>query len=178
MDGLWKGGFLRAAKYNAETNGAMYAALGGLSEKALAADRGSYFESLIGILNHLLVTDIHWLDRYRALSPGAAALNDGRLDAFDLSWAPVSGDFAVLAEKRPVVDAVIRDWFDEYPEEGYGARFSYRDSKGAMHESAAARAFDFLFLHQAHHRGQVSLVMDSLGLKHDFANNGEYLTKG
>jgi uncharacterized damage-inducible protein DinB len=178
MDGLWKEGFRHASRYNAETNEAMYAALDALPGNALSADRGSYFGSLIGLLNHLIVTDIHWLDRYRALCPDAKSLSDGRLAAFPLSWEPLSDNFSVLADRRPVVDDLICEWFDEFPEERYGESFTYRDSKGSMHQAIASRAFDFLFLHQAHHRGQISQVMDSLGVRHNFADNGEFLTKG
>ena len=178
MDDLWKDGFRHAARYNAETNETMYRALGSLAPEELSADRGSYFGSLIGILDHIIVTDIHWLDRFRALSPDAEALADGRLAEFPLTWEPLSGDFDVLAARRPVVDGLIRDWFGEFPEERYGETFAYQDSRGSMHETRAARAFDFLFFHQAYHRGQVSQIMDRLGIIHSFADNGEYLTKG
>ena len=37
------------------------------------------------------------------------------------------------------------------------------------------QAFEFLFVHQIHHRGQVSQVLDLLGLPNNFADNVAFL---
>jgi uncharacterized damage-inducible protein DinB len=39
----------------------------------------------------------------------------------------------------------------------------------------AASAFEFLFVHQTHHRGQVSQILDRLGLPNNVADNAAFL---
>jgi len=39
----------------------------------------------------------------------------------------------------------------------------------------AGQAFEFLFLHQTHHRGQISQILDTLGLPNNLADNAAYL---
>jgi hypothetical protein len=53
--------------------------------------------------------------------------------------------------------------------------FEYQDSVGNLRHATAGAAFEFLFLHQTHHRGQISQILDSMGLAHSFADNAAYL---
>jgi uncharacterized damage-inducible protein DinB len=39
----------------------------------------------------------------------------------------------------------------------------------------AGAAFEFLFLHQTHHRGQISQILDAMGLPNNLADNVAYL---
>jgi uncharacterized damage-inducible protein DinB len=170
--------FALLARYNARANVEMYDALSRVTERARRRDTGSWFGSIHGILNHVIVADINWLRRYRALSPGSKALSDACLDPPELSWErPLHEDFGGLAAHRGAVDAAIRAWFDELPESRYGDVFEYRDSAGSMQQAVACDAFDFLFVHQAHHRGQVSQILDELGAANNWADNKRFLSR-
>ena len=174
MTGSWKASYEHRADYNRRMNQGLYEGLGQLSPVALHRDRGSWFGSLTGLLNHIIVTDIHWLDRFRPLAPDAPPLSDCRLAAFSLEWKPLSDDFSVLQEGRTVIDGLFCEWFAFYPGEEYGRMFDYRDSGGGVHSVQASRAFDFVLMHQNYHRGQISQVLDEIGLPHSFADNGEF----
>ena len=39
----------------------------------------------------------------------------------------------------------------------------------------AGKAFEFLFLHQTHHRGQISQILDRIGLPNNLADNAAFL---
>jgi uncharacterized damage-inducible protein DinB len=175
MDGGWKKGIEAQARFNETKNSQLYGILGGLTSRALHRERGSWFGSLMGLLNHIIVTDLRWLDRFRPLSPDAEALCDGRLATFPMEWKPLREDFSRLREDRVLVDTLIREWFAHYPESGYPKAFSYVDSGGNQHGTTASRAFDFLFMHQNYHRGQISQILDDLGIPHSFADNGDFL---
>jgi uncharacterized damage-inducible protein DinB len=54
------------ADYNHWMNERLYAAAAGLDAPALVADRGAFFGSILGTLNHLAVTDCLWLRRFRS----------------------------------------------------------------------------------------------------------------
>src|SRR3954447_18797082 len=49
--------------YNAWANGRLYDAAARLSPEQYRADRGAFFKSVHGTLNHLLVTDRIWMQR-------------------------------------------------------------------------------------------------------------------
>ena len=52
------------AKYNRWMNEKLVGAALQLSEQALKKDKGAFFGSVLGTLNHLLVADIVWLKRF------------------------------------------------------------------------------------------------------------------
>lgn len=54
------------ARYNSWMNERLYAAASTLPDEALSAERGAFFGSILGTLNHLLVADRIWLGRYNA----------------------------------------------------------------------------------------------------------------
>ncbi|MFD0320411.1 DinB family protein [Lysobacter gummosus] len=54
------------AAYNRWMNDKVYAAAAQLPHEAIAADRGAFFGSILGTLNHLLVADQVWLHRFAA----------------------------------------------------------------------------------------------------------------
>jgi uncharacterized damage-inducible protein DinB len=73
------------------------------------------------------------------------------------------------------VDELIMAWFQAFPASRYAEVFPYQDSVGATRRAMAGQAFEFLFLHQTHHRGQISQILDTLGLPNNFADNAAYL---
>ena len=168
--------FQNLARYNERANGEMYAALSQLTDKARKRDVGSWFGSIHGILNHVIITDMNWLKRYRALSPESPVLTDPQLDPPNLSWShDLHEDFEALRQTRGFVDAKIRAWFAEFPMSRCSEEFQYHDSRGTLRRAVAGAAFEFLFLHQTHHRGQISQILDVLGLPNNFADNAAYL---
>jgi len=171
-----KQSFQNLACYNERVNQEMFTILAALTDRARKQDAGSWFGSIHGILNHIIICDINWLKRFRVLAPGSPVLTDSRLDPPNLSWDhDLHDDFAALREDRSIVDASIRAWFAEFPAERYDAAFEYRDSAGNRRHAVAGAAFEFLFLHQTHHRGQISQILDGMGLAHSFADNAAYL---
>ena len=168
--------FQRLGRYNQRANREMFDILSGLTEPARRRDTGAWFGSLHGILNHIIICDINWLKRFLALSPQSPVLNDPVLDPPNLSWTrDLHDDFEALSRHRRQVDGLIIEWFAEFPAQRYAERFTYTDSSGAGKTASAEGAFEFLFLHQIHHRGQISQILDSIGLSNNFADNAAFL---
>lgn len=110
------------------------------------------------------------------MGPESPVLTDPQLDPPSLSWdCDLHEDFESLRKARALVDAKIRAWFAEFPMSRCGEVFQYNDSRGTLRRAAAGSAFEFLFLHQTHHRGQISQILDTMGLPNNFADNGAYL---
>ena len=50
------------AQYNAHVNAEMFRILRAVSPELLTRPAGSYYGTIMGLLNHLLVTDLGWLN--------------------------------------------------------------------------------------------------------------------
>lgn len=167
---------LHRAEYNAEANGTMFEILSSLTGKARRRERGSYFGSIWGILDHLVTAEYIWLNRFKPLMPEAALFKDSGFTPENLSWYDeLCSSFDELRQKSAYISGKLVEWIKEYPEGDYGNPFQYQDSSGAMRDAVAGKAFDYLFVHQLHHRGQISQILDEIGLPNNFADNGLYL---
>lgn len=54
------------ASYNATMNETLYLAASTLPQEVLIADRGAFFGSILGTLNHIVAGDTIWLHRFVA----------------------------------------------------------------------------------------------------------------
>jgi len=171
-----KESFLHRSQYNAQANRGMFEILSGLTGKARRRDCGSYFGSIWGIINHLVNAEYIWLNRFKPLMPEATIFMDTGISPDNLSWYEnLCESFDELKKNSAYISGMLSQWFKEYPEENYGKSFQYQDSAGAMRDAVAGKAFDYLLLHQIHHRGQISQILDEIGLPNNFADNGFYL---
>lgn len=171
-----KDAVLHLARYNQRANRELYDALSKLTDKARKRGEATWFGSIHRLLNHLLVGDFYWLQRFKPIHPSSEVIRDSRLWPPELSWKhDLSEDFEELKRQRAFIDERIIDWFEECPEDRYDVAFEYVDSAGAPRTATAGHAFEFLFVHQIHHRGQVAQVLDSLGMPNNLADNGAYL---
>ncbi len=156
--------FKRMARYNAWMNGQVHAAASALPIAALAQDRGAFFGSILGTLNHLVVADTLWfkrlaehpagwrsLDPFRAL-PQPTALNQTLFD-----------QLAPWQERRTLLDNAIIAWADEVNQAQWAGPFSYRNMAGQTHTRPLAAVMQHVFNHQTHHRGQVSALLTQAG---------------
>jgi uncharacterized damage-inducible protein DinB len=168
--------FLNLAHYNRRVNAEMFQVLALLTDKGRRRETGAWFGSLHKMVNHLIVADLHWLQRFKPVLPESAVLNDPRLSPAGLSWKQdLRENFEELQEERRLVDERLIAWFEECPEDRYGHPFQYTDSAGNLRSAIMGMAFTFLFIHQTHHRGQVAQVLDALGLPNSFADNVAFL---
>src|SRR3954452_14701948 len=93
--------FPMLAAYNAWANRRLYDAAAALPDAAYRADRGAFFKSVHGTLNHLLVTDRIWMQRFT----GTGTAPD-RLDAI------LFETFGELRAAREAEDRRIVDYVD------------------------------------------------------------------
>jgi len=141
------------AAYNNWANRTVYQAAADLRPEQLDADSGVFFGSVIGTLNHLLVTDRIWLKRFTGSGEAPDTL-DARL--FD--------DLASLAAARETEDQRIISWIDSLSEAQIAAPFHYRSiSKPIPVTQKLGPALAHLFNHQTHHRGHVHASLTGFG---------------
>lgn len=157
--------FLLMATYNQWMNDTVYDAASKMSKAELFADKGAYFGSIFGTLNHIVVADTIWLKRFAThpsstttLAVMVALPTPERLDQvmFD--------DLDGLKTHRQWLDSVIINWIAALKDEGLESVLSYHSTQGVP----AIRSFSSLlfhfFNHQTHHRGQVSTLLSQAGV--------------
>jgi uncharacterized damage-inducible protein DinB len=140
------------ANYNAWCNERLYDAAATVSDAGYRADRGAFFKSLHGTLNHLLVGDRIWMHRFT----GEGALPKS-LDAI------LYDDFAALRQARRAEDAAISRYIAGLRDVDLAGTIRFRTfSNPADIEQQLAPALDHFFNHQTHHRGQAHALLSSM----------------
>jgi uncharacterized damage-inducible protein DinB len=66
--------FTMFSLYNRWANERVYGCAAQLTPEALSQDRGAFFGSLLGTLNHLLVTDRLWLSRLEGVRSSRSSM--------------------------------------------------------------------------------------------------------
>lgn len=152
------------AVYNQWMNSKVYEAAGHLGAKELAKDRGVFFSSMLGTLNHILVGDTIWLKRFAthpscmsSLREVANLPNPNSLDQI------ICEDFAALSEQRAWLDRQIISWVGALSERDLDLVLSYHNTKGVPANKRFSSLVLHFFNHQTHHRGQVSALLSQAG---------------
>jgi len=142
------------AAYNEWANCRLYDAAAALDDAQYRADTGAFFGSIHATLNHLLVTDRIWVDRFDSLDCAQPALDTILFE-----------DFSSLRMARVAEDSRLRGFIKALSEADLSRDISYANSSGARFTQTLASALDHLFNHQTHHRGQVHCLLTHLGGK-------------
>ena len=143
----------RLAAYNAWCNRRLYDAAAALADADYHADRGAFFKSLHGTLNHILVADRIWMRRFTG--EGEAP---GRLDAILFDTLPA------LRQAREAEDARIVRYVDGLSETDLAGVIRYRTIvKPESVEQPLAPVLLHVFNHQPHHRGQAHCILTGFG---------------
>ncbi|HUN48499.1 MAG TPA: DinB family protein [Stellaceae bacterium] len=149
---MLKAHFLSLAKYNAWANRRLYDAATALSNADYQRDRGAFFKSMHGTLNHLLVADRIWMRRFT-----------GKGEAPDRLDAILFEELATLREAREAEDRRIIAYVEGLDEARLAGTIRYRRvSTPEEFEQPLAPALAHFFNHQTHHRGQAHGILTGL----------------
>lgn len=153
------------AQYNDWMNRKLYDAASQLAPDALAADRGAFFGSILGTLNHLVVADTIWLQRMAAHPACAPALQaitawpaPQRLD--EILYA----DLPSLRQRRSQLDTQIIDFIGSLDEDVLASSLTYRNTRGVPFTRNLHALLVHVFNHQTHHRGQATTLLMQAGV--------------
>lgn len=159
------------AKYNAHVNRQLYAIAAKLTAEQRSKEVGSFFKSLLGLLNHIYSADLGWLVRLNEKLGPFAALDAPELkDTLPERGAMMFGEFATLETKRAALDAVIERFVAAFPESDLKKSFSFTLRNGQQRTLVVWQALAHLFNHETHHRGAVAQILDEFGVENDYSN--------
>jgi len=141
--------------YNAEMNRRLYAAAARLSDAERRAERGAFFGSIHGTLNHLLWADRMWMSRF---------------DNWDKPAVPLAGSpslmetFGALRPARIETDARLVGWAADVEQAWLDGRLTwFSGALGREVNRSTATLVVHLFNHQTHHRGQAHAMLTAAG---------------
>lgn len=153
------------ADYNQLMNKKMLEAAAQLSTEALAEDRGAFFGSVIGTLNHIAVADTIWLKRFAPFLTEHHELNAIK----DLTLPESLGEVLFskldeLAVRRKLLDKTLSALVKSLIESELATAVSYTNSKGVTSTKNFFSLLMHVFNHQTHHRGQVTTLLSQSGI--------------
>jgi len=147
----------RMAKYDRWQNANLYGCGDRLSDEDRKRERGAFFGSIHGTLNHLLWGDRIWMHRFAGTEKPAGGIKEST------SHYP---DWQNLKRERENFDGVILRWaqaLDPHWLEGELTWFS-----GAAQREITRPKWILVthfFNHQTHHRGQVHCMITQCGIR-------------
>jgi uncharacterized damage-inducible protein DinB len=147
-----KSRYTMLAAYNAWCNERLYDAAAKLSDADYRADRGVYFRSMHGTLNHLMVGDRIWMWRFTGAGPVPERLDQILYD-----------DFAALRAARRAEDARISRYIGALSDADLAGTIRFRTVVRPQDvELDLTPAFDHFFNHQTHHRGRAHALLTAM----------------
>jgi uncharacterized damage-inducible protein DinB len=153
------------AKYNKLMNQRIMDSASQLSNEDLTSDRGAFFKSVIGTLNHILVGDIIWLKRFSSNPAGNKLLGYiNRIDPPASLNTILFEDLNELKAERERIDELIIDWIAKLSESDIENNISYQNMAGEPQNKLLTSLISHLFLHQVHHRGQATTLISQSGV--------------
>lgn len=163
------GHYQTMARYNAWMNGRIYQSVEDLSDAVRKENPGAFFGSIHGTLNHILLGDLIWLQRFASTDWGAPALQD-------LSFEPahaITGldmepyeNFDQLRTERSTIDAAIITWVaSDLTDEILSQDLVYWNILRKREQTLPmATCVSHFFNHQTHHRGQITTLLAQLDI--------------
>ena len=145
--------FQRLSQYNRWMNERLYQVCEAIPDSIRKEDRGAFFRSIHGTLNHLLLADKLWLSRFLYQPFEFHSLDQELYTEFEL-----------LHQERQKTDQQIQDWVDSLTDEQLNSLFSFT-SFSQQRECVFPLwhvALHF-FNHQTHHRGQITTLLTQSG---------------
>ncbi len=157
--------FILFAEYNQLMNQRIFAASARLSNDDLQRNRQAFFKSVLGTLNHIMVGDIVWLKRFsdHPSSEGALTyiIDLERPKSLD---AILFDDLDSLKVEREKIDKIIIWWISGLSVNVLDDCISYKNMAGISFRKPYMSLLSHLFLHQVHHRGQVTTLLSQYGV--------------
>ena len=154
--------YVRAlAAYNRWQNTSLYAASGTLTDAERKEERGAFFGSIHGTLNHLLWGDTLWLSRFGAAAPPPAVSGMAETTGLHPDWDD-------LVAARGACDDALTAWAEKLDPAWLDGDLTWT-SMALGKEFSQPKWFlaTHLFNHQTHHRGQVHAMLTAAGAKPD-----------
>ena len=152
------------SQYNQWMNQKVYLAAKQLGEE-IKQDKGAFFGSVLGTLNHIYVADIIWLRRFAQHPKQYQNLSClPELPSYTALDQIVADELPALTKLRQELDKIIISWWREIEAADLEESLPYTNTKGQQYTKNFGQLIQHFFNHQTHHRGQVSTLINQEGI--------------
>ena len=146
--------FQLLANFNKWTNEKIITSCKKLTETEYKKDRGAFFSSIHGTLNHLLVVDRAYIARIEGIDHGLKSLDQILFESL------LQLEVARIKEDKRLIDLV-----NSLSEESIHKEITYKGFETGNTTYTIHMILITLFNHQTHHRGQVHNMLSQAGIK-------------
>ena len=156
--------------YNKAADSEMYDVIAAAPPDLLSKPVGSYFDTLLGLLNHILVSELGWLTSLRDSNLEFPMLESSALAHDHPGWKQnLHGELGPLLEHQQQMDDLLITFVDAVPEEVWTGTVSTQRRRGPV-ELPLGPAIVHLMNHATHHRGGIAQILDEEGIENDYSN--------
>ena len=146
--------FCSMARNNLWSNHRLHRACAQLSPEACAEQRGAFFGSILGTLNHILLVDRWYLGQLTGALSGPMLPHETMLHA----------DLESLATAQREADRGLIEFCDSLDPNRLARAIEWANALGVVCSDPVHVVLAHLFLHQIHHRGQVHQMLCTTGV--------------
>jgi uncharacterized damage-inducible protein DinB len=141
------------ARYNRAMNRAVYDVCAGIPDAERKADRGAFFKSVHGTLNHLMFGDNAWMNRF-----------DGGDRPAPGTGIELFSDFDEMRRARDTLDGEIEAWAGGLTGDWLAEQVTWTSRTDDLTFTQPRWILvSHMFNHQTHHRGQLTTVLSQMG---------------
>jgi len=163
--------FQAFARYNGSVNQSIIELLKPLTREQITMKTKAYYPSILETMIHNLFADLNWLKRYGGVFRESKALSH-RIASSDQKALrqEFESDHTRFFQYRREADEVIVRFIDELEGSILSSVIKYKNYKGEDQEQDLWKTLLHWFNHQTHHRGQLSVLLDLVGVDHDYSS--------
>ena len=147
-----------AARYNLWQNSQLYSILKQMDDAELERDRGAFFGSIKGTLNHLLWGDLLWLSRF-------AGGDFPKIESAS-QFVDLYKTISIWSSERFRCDNRIIAWAESLKQIDLLGELTWKSiTMDKEVKTPLSLCITHYFNHQTHHRGQVHAMLTAAGQK-------------
>jgi len=164
--------FQSFAKYNRVVNQEILNIVELMPKEKIFEKSKAYYPAIFDTLSHIFNTDIAWLRRYKAAMPENKALAGSLLLGLDKDALKkeIEEDYKKLFKFRKETDETIFQFAEELDADKMDRIIKFTNNRGEQVEKELWKLLLQWFNHQTHHRGQISIQLDMLGVMNDYSS--------
>jgi len=156
------------SNYSQNANNAILDILRNFSEKDLFKNHGSFVKSLSGLMNHIAEGEVYFLKQLETAFPKFTFLHHN-FSALDLKYNEINFPlFNDLAECVTTCDSCYKNFIESLDSALLYKKININSFDGKKEWTVA-----FLLLqaitHSTHHRGQISQILDEIGITNNYS---------